>query len=62
MSRRALPPRATRGNKPVKSEEEERRDNDLYAKMFGGDLDDEEDFVLRTPTVMQDRPRRTRAT
>lgn len=48
MSRRALPPRATRGNKPQKSEEEERRDDDLYAKMFGGDLDDDEDYTLST--------------
>jgi hypothetical protein len=48
MSRRALPPRASRGAKPPKTEEEEKKDNELYAKMFGADLDDDEDFVLRS--------------
>lgn len=41
MSRRALPSRATRGAKPAKTIEEENKDNEIYARMFGNDLDDE---------------------
>lgn len=49
MSRRSLPARSTRGAKPVaRSAEEEKRDNELYAKLFGQELDDDEDFVMRT--------------
>jgi hypothetical protein len=46
MSRRVLPSRSTRGARPVQSTEQENKDNELYAKMFGNDLDDDEDFII----------------
>lgn len=44
MSRRELPARSTRGQKPVITEEQANQDNQIYEKLFGNNLDDDEDY------------------
>ena len=55
MARRWLPPRTTRGQKPVSTPAEQNHDDLLYNAMFGDNLDDEEDYVERINTKIQKR-------
>jgi len=46
MSRRTLPSRSTRGQRQTQSVEQQGEDDKIYAQMFGGNLDDDEDYNL----------------
>lgn len=45
MSKRVLPSRSTRGTKPIRTQEQELKDNELYASLFGKNLDDDEEYI-----------------
>lgn len=53
MSRRTLPSRSTRGQRQTQSVEQQGEDDKIYAQMFGGNLDDDEDYNLSISAFIQ---------